>query len=190
MSTKGISYSALGTALGISKPMVCKLVKAGMPTSSVEAARAWRTASLDVSRTKAARAVMTPHAEPTAADHGKLPDDDDQAAPVDDEAYKRARTEREQIRRDRERIELQREQGLVVDVAEVVRLRFTEFRALRDALGNRATRTAPMLAVESDPIACERLVQEALNAVLSDFSTQVLARAVTQDVDEDDDDAD
>jgi len=119
-----------------------------------------------------------------------LPDMEEQPEDYSDSELRAVRIETMQIKRDRERLELEREQGKLVDREEVARLRFTEFRALRDALGNLALRTAPALAGESDPIACERIVRDALDEVLRTFADQVLTRDVTQDVDEDDDEAD
>lgn len=179
-----LSYSQLGELLGISKQAVAKAVKAGMPVDSFEAADTWRRANLDVSRTKAARVDVS------AGPSGRSVDDagdDDAPHPSDDDAYKRARTEREQIRRDRERLELDRERGSLVDKAEVARLRFTEFRALRDSLGHIGARVKDALSVESDPLRCEQIVTNELERALSVFADQILTRGVMQDDDDEDD---
>ena len=181
-----VSYSQIGSALGISKQAVGKLVKQGMPTDSISAARAWRVANLDVSRIKDSRQGGAPAAG--VMDEGE-PVEAEQGGALSD-AYRSARTEREQIRRDRERLELQREQGLVVDAAEGARLRFTEFRVLRDCLINIGPRVAPMVAAETDSIKCERIYSDALNEALKAFADGVLTRGLLQDVDEEDDEAD
>lgn len=179
-----ISYSLLGDQLGISKQAVAKAAKAGMPIDSVEAAEAWRRVNLDVSRTKAARVDISPRqrSEP----EGSCSSDDD-PLPTDDAAYKKARTEREQIRRDREALQLEQERGNLVDKHEVARLRFTEFRALRDSLGHIGARTKDALSVETDPLRCEQLVTAELERVLSTFADQILTRGVMQDHDDSDD---
>lgn len=152
-----------------------------MKIDSDQADRDWRDNTDPVARSLLFSAG--PQA-PAAPDAETQPEDDS------DSELRSVRIETMQIKRDRERLDLEREQGRLVDRAEVARLRFTEFRALRDALGNVALRTAPGLAVESDPIACERIVRDALDEVLRTFADEVLTRDVTQDVDEDDDDAD
>lgn len=182
----GIPYSQLGVALGIGKSMVAKLVKQGMPVHSVEAAQAWRQASLDVSRTKTARVgSVSGYAMAQAPDAGQ---DDDEPLATDDAAYKKARTEREQIRRDRELLQLEQERGKLVDKTEVARLRFTEFRALRDGLSHIGARTKDALSVETDPLKCEQIVVAELERVLATFADQILTRGVMQDLDDDADD--
>ncbi len=180
-----LSYSQLGELLGISKQAVGKAVKAGMPVDSVEAAEAWRLANLDVSRTKTARVdVSAPPGRSDDADGA----DDDAPQSSDDAAYKRARTEREQIRRDREALQLEQERGNLVDKQEVARLRFTEFRALRDALGHIGARTKDALSVETDPLRCEQIVTAEIERALGVFADQILTRGVMQDDDDDDSD--
>jgi transcriptional regulator with XRE-family HTH domain len=48
-----MSQSQIAKALGISQPAVAQLAKKGMPTDSVEAAQAWRSANIGVKRAKA-----------------------------------------------------------------------------------------------------------------------------------------
>jgi phage terminase Nu1 subunit (DNA packaging protein) len=52
---KKLTQTALARALGISQAMVSKLKAEGMPTSSVEAAQAWRRGNLDPALTKEMR---------------------------------------------------------------------------------------------------------------------------------------
>jgi len=115
---------------------------------------------------------------------------DDEPSSEDTAAYRRERAERERIRRQKEEIELEQLRGNLVDKAEVARLRFTEFRALRDAIGNLAPRIAPMVAIETDPVKCEQFYSDALEEILKAFADQVLTRDVLQDEEEDDDDGD
>jgi len=181
-----LSYSQLGELLGISKQAVGKAVKAGMPVDSYEAAEAWRSANLDVSRTKTGRVDVS--ARQSAPVDGPGGADDDEPQATDDAAYKKARTEREQIRRDREALQLEQERGQLVDKQEVARLRYTEFRALRDSLGHIGARTKDALSVETDPLMCEQIVTNELERVLSIFADQILTRGVMQDQDDDGDD--
>lgn len=181
-----LSYSQLGVLLGISKQAVGKAVKAGMPVHSLEAADEWRRANLDVSRTKAARVDVSATASPGRDGYEAGDDDDDGPQASDDLAYKRARTEREQIRRDRDLLQLERERGNLVDKQEVARLRFTEFRSLRDALGHIGARTKDALSVESDPLKCEQIVTAEIERALGVFADQILTRGVMQDDDGDD----
>jgi hypothetical protein len=189
-----LSMRAMADALGVSKSQVQRDKEAGMPMSDVAAAQAWRATHHDVSRTREGRidrsAAAAPVPGPAPAPMEPPSDGDkpeDEPRPNDTEAYRAARTEREQIRRDRERIELEKDVGNLVDRAEVARLRVTEFRALRDALGNLGPRLAPLVAHESDPLRCEQIYIDALDEVLNAFADQVLTRDVMQDVDDDDD---
>jgi hypothetical protein len=115
---------------------------------------------------------------------------EDEPSVEDTTAYRRERAERERIRRQKEEIELERLRGNLVDRKEVARLRFTEFRGLRDAVGNLAPRIAPLVAIEVDPVKCEQLYSDALEEILKAFADQVLTRDVLQDEEEDDDDTD
>jgi hypothetical protein len=184
---KPLSYSQLGQALGISKQAVGKLAQAGMPTNTVEAAQQWRLANLDASRSKDARMGIGAGQGDRRPSAGADDPDDDAPATDDSAEYRQARTQREQIRRDREALQLEQERGRLVDVEEVARLRFTEFRALRDALGNVGARIAAAVATKDDPLSCEQLIQDEIEAALQAFADNVLTRGVTQD---DDDDAD
>lgn len=116
--------------------------------------------------------------------------DDDAPRADDTDAYRRERALREAIRREREQLELDEAKGNLVDKTEVARLRFTEFRALRDALANLAPRIAPLVAQESDPIVCEQIYTDALEQILTAVADQVLTRHVLQDDDDDDEDLD
>jgi transcriptional regulator with XRE-family HTH domain len=53
-----MSQSQIAKALGISQPAVAQLAKKGMPTDSVEAAQAWRSANIGVKRAKAMPAAL------------------------------------------------------------------------------------------------------------------------------------
>lgn len=117
---------------------------------------------------------------------GDLPDDppaDDEPADDSTAIGRRARAEREEIRRDRERIELDKLKGTVIDLDEARLLAFTAFRSLRDGLLNVPARIKDQCAAETDPLLVEQLIDSALTAELSRFD---LSR-VAQDQEDDDD---
>lgn len=116
------------------------------------------------------------------------PEDVDEPTSEDTSAYRRDRAERESIRKQKEQIELDQLRGRLVDKAEVGRLRFTEFRALRDALGNLGARIKDALAAEADPLRCEQIVEGEKDAILQDFADKVLTRGVMADGDDDEGD--
>jgi len=178
-----LTYAQLGAALGgISKQAVGKLAGKGMPVDSVEAARSWRLHHLDAGRAKAARLSMQTPATPPAIEP------DDAPAPDDSSEYRADRARRERIRADREQLELDQLRARLVDKDEVARLRFTEFRALRDSLGNVGARIKDACAAEPDPLRCEALINDEVGVVLGAFADQVLTRGVTLDADDDEPD--
>lgn len=127
-------------------------------------------------------------AAPASSDDDEPLDEPAAGGSTDDDtkAYRAERAQRERIRREREQIELDQLRGSLVDKADVARLRFTEFRALRDALGNVASRIKDAVAAESDALRCEQLIDREISARLADFADQVLARGVTSEADDDD----
>lgn len=182
-----LTLAQLGQALGVTKQAVSKLAKQGMPVTSVEAARTWRAQHLDAGRTKDARMAIDAPAPPPAPPDAEQ---DDAPAPSDTAEYREHRARRERIRAEREQVELDRLRGSLVDVGEVARLRFTESRALRDALGNVGARIKDACAAETDPLRVEDLINGEISAVLTTYCDDMLRRGVMQDSDDDDDDAD
>jgi hypothetical protein len=159
-----LSIRKMAAALGVGKSQVARDAAAGMPMDSPEAAQAWRAQNRDVARTAEGRIDRTPPATlPTAPSD---PGDDDKPTPTDTEDYRKARTEREQVRLARERMELDQARGAVIDAPEAARLAFTAFRTLRDAVLNVPAREAPLLAAETDPFKIEQLLYAALSEAL------------------------
>lgn len=195
-----LSIRDLAAALGVSKSQAGRDVQAGMPTDDVERARAWRAANRDVSRTADGR-IDRPDAPPAAVG-GMAPaagagaaspaapasseEADAEILPGDTAEYRKARTEREQIRRDRERMELDRDRGRLIDAADAARLAFTNFRALRDQAFNLPPRLAPQLAALTDPLQIEQLLEAELAAVFGGFDEQRLLAEQTDDEEDDD----
>lgn len=173
MNGERLSLQDMATALGISKTAVHKRKQNGMPTSSVEAARAWEVANVDMVRSRS-----------TALSVDDESDDGPVAPDADSTDYRRARAEREQIRRDRERLELQRLQGQLIDLGEATRLAFTAFRSLRDAALSVPARIRDQCAAESDPMVVEKLIEAEIEGAFIRFDpSKVLNES-------DDDDAD
>jgi hypothetical protein len=65
--------------------------------------------------------------------------------------------------------------GNLTPRADVENARFTEFRTLRDACFNIPSRIAVLLAGESDPVRCQRMLEDELTEVFSAFAGGRLA---------------
>lgn len=158
MNGERISLSVLASALGIKKTAAWKRGRRGMPLHDIEAARAWSRQNVDLGRERAARMSMS---------SGGSTDADD--APRDDdlEDFRRARARREQLRAEREALELDRARGRTADLAEVNLANFTVWRALRDRIEAVPSRVAAAVAAESDPRAVEALLDAELADVLA-----------------------
>lgn len=134
--------------------------------------------------TGATPAPPSASAPPRVAASDGGPDDDDAPEPEgQSDAYRKARAQREEIRRDRELLELEKLRGNLIALDEVRALAFTAFRTLRDSLLNVPARIKDEAAAQMDPLLVEQLIEREITAVLSSFD---LAK-VTSDQDEDDD---
>lgn len=173
MNTERMSLARMAQALGISKTAVHKRGQNGMPLDSVEAAKAWEIANVDLVRSRA-----------TALSVDDDPDDSVPSPDSDSADYRQARAEREQIRRDRERLELQRLQGQLIDLGEATRLAFTAFRSLRDAALSVPARIRDQCAAESDPMVVERLIEAEIEGAFIRFDpSKVLNESDDDDLD-------
>lgn len=105
---------------------------------------------------------------------------DDEPPAGQTEAYRLARAEREKVRLDRERIELEQLRGNLIDLGEAKRLAFSAFRELRDAVLNVPARIKDECAATIDPLLVEQLIERELSKALASFD---LAR-VTSDQDD------
>ncbi|MCC7203119.1 MAG: hypothetical protein IT393_10730 [Nitrospirae bacterium] len=85
-------------------------------------------------------------------------------------SYWKARTEREQIRAKRERLEYEKAIGQLVDAEEVRLSAFNRGRILRDAIFNLPDRLAPLLAAESDVKKVNAILHKELRAALEEQS--------------------
>lgn len=189
------SIRQMATALGVSKSQVDRDARAGMPMHDVDAARAWRLAHQDLTRTVDGRIDRPSPASRPAPDHRASPagppdPDDDEEPPAtatdkDTQAYRAERALREAIRRQREQLELEQLRQELVAVQEVARLQFTAQRLTRDRVEMVAARVAPELValVQSggDGFGVERLITEHLRRALEDA-----AKAI-EEIDDDED---
>jgi transcriptional regulator with XRE-family HTH domain len=194
------SIRQMAAALGVSKSQVARDAKAGMPMQDLDAARAWRIANQDLTRTAEGRIDRTPtHTSrppsldiPTKPDPDTDPDEDPLPAAAttdkDTAAYRSERAQREAIRRQREQLELEQLRNELVAVQEVSRLQFTAQRLTRDRVEMVAARAAPEVValVQSggDGFAIERLITGHLRQALEDA-----AKAI-EEIDDDEDSPD
>ena len=192
-----LSVRAMAAALGVSKSQVQRDKDAGMPMHDAAAARAWRDAHHDISRTAEGR-IDRPGQDPlpaTLADDAAadLAGQDTAAAPAaapatlaETEAYRAARSDREQIRRDREQIELDQLRGSLIALEDAKRLAYTSFRLLRDALLNIPARVKDQVAAETDPLLIEHLIEAEISGALSGFRPERVLVDTAADADDDD----
>lgn len=195
------SIRDMASLLGVSKSQVQRDKAAGMPMHDAEAARAWRRAHHDMSRTVEGRIDRpgAPTNTPRAAAGGLAsaagagggntppadPDGDDEApAAGDTEEYRRHRTDRERIKVQREQLELDRQLGRVIDLQEAQRLAFTSFRTLRDRGMNLPSRVKDQCAAMTDATQIETLLEAELAAVFEVDPQSLLADADADDDDE------
>ncbi|AEA59765.1 hypothetical protein [Burkholderia gladioli] len=90
--------------------------------------------------------------------------------------YRAARAEREQVRLDTERMDLERKRGTTVALAEAQRLAFTVFRTVRDNVLNVPVRVKDILAAESDPLVIETLLEDELAKALASIDPMAVLR--------------
>lgn len=184
-----LSVRAMAAALGdVTKSQVDRLYKQGMPRHSVEAARAWRAANLELSRTADSRIDRPPVQTPAGLPDppaGDLVDDPVEEPEVEaDEntaAYRRHRADRERVRSEREQLELDQLRGKLIDLEEAKRLAFTAFRSLRDAVLNVPARVKDQCAAESDSFKVEQLIEAELTAALDAFQPAKVLREQDDD---------
>lgn len=143
-----LSIRKMAELLGVAKSQVQRDAKRGMPMTSVEAARAWRLADKDPSRTVDGRIdrpqTSVPDAYPRAeAGMAAGPDEppsssgsgaEDDQADENTTAYRADRARNERIRADRAELELQQLRGLLVSLREVEQMQFTAGRITRDRM--------------------------------------------------------
>lgn len=206
-----LTLREIGEALGISKQAVSQLKAKGMPVGSIEAARRWRESNIDLGRARDVRMVVShgdrPEVErvpsapaptvaaPLAAEAprakllppGPPPDAyeaDEEPSLADNAEYRRARAEREQVRLERDKLALEQERGKLIDLDDAMRMVFTSFRSLRDAVLNVPARVKDQVAALSDSFHVEQLLDRELSAALAGFRAETALADVDDDADE------
>lgn len=169
-SSDKLSLRALARALGIAPSAAHKRRLRGMPTHSVEAARAWEIEHLDPSRQKGVGLSVSGDGQP-AAEPGVA---DDEPSDANASAYRRARAAREQINVQLAQLELDEARGRLIDVEVVTRTAFTAFRQLRDSALNVPARVRDRCATETDPARIEALLNDELVGVMAAFSINMV----------------
>jgi transcriptional regulator with XRE-family HTH domain len=181
------SIRQMAVALGVSKSQIARDAKAGMPLADVSAARAWRLANQDLTRTAEGRIDRPTTSREARRDEPDDEDDETRATTSDEDTaiYRAERAKREGIRREREQLQLEQERGNLVDVQEVARQQFTAQRLTRDRVEMVPARVAPELVTlvqnGGDSFAVERAISEHLRQALEDA-----AKAI-EDIDDDED---
>lgn len=196
-----VSQRAFARHMKVALNSVQKAIKTGriQLTGSgkldVEAAeRAWRRNTdesrrsfEDLSRPSRANAAFSNDFPPADSENEGDNDDLPAAASKEDPsmvAYRAARAAREQTRLERELMDLERERGTTLPLAEAQRLAFTAFRTVRDNVMNIPVRLKDALAAETDPIRIETMLDVELSRALA----SVDATALLSDNDTDDGD--
>lgn len=150
VNPKPPSQAAVGRALGLSPPAMTKLKKLGMPVDSVEAARAWRSANLNVAATGKGKP-------------GRQPD------PRHDR-FNVARTEREEIEVQTARLALLERRKVLVHRDTVRAELARRLATLREALLQLPVRLQSVLAQEQDEAKVHDLLQDEVHLLLEQIS--------------------
>ena len=167
---RGVSLGAVQKAIANSRITVTAEKK----IDSVQADRDWHD-NTDASRV-AVSAVETPvftaqkqiSFSPQAGDEGDKPATDELTG-TDKSAsdYREHRSTRERYVALTRQLEYEQLVGQLINVDEAKRIAFTAFRSIRDSVLNVSARIKDQLAAETDPYACEQLLENELAAALA-----------------------
>lgn len=98
--------------------------------------------------------------------------------------YREHRATRERYQALEQKLKYEQAVGQLINVDEAKRIAYTSFRTLRDTVMNVAARIKDQLAAETDPHACEVLLENELSAALGGIDVTKLLR--DQDPDQED----
>jgi hypothetical protein len=90
-------------------------------------------------------------------------------------AYARARAATQIYEALTKKLNYEKRAGNLTPTADVESARFTEFRTLREACFNIPSRISALLAGESDPAKCQRMLEDELTSVFQAFANGTLA---------------
>ncbi|MCD8514635.1 MAG: hypothetical protein LRY31_01075 [Burkholderiaceae bacterium] len=158
----------LAEALGLHKSVLSRYVRKGMPTVSVEAAKAWYTANIGV-RSRPDQVAGPVEPEPVFPPLNVI-----RALPVSgpgsDEDFQAARTRREIAEANLAEMREAELEGKLIRV-DVIRAAWAKrVASTRDALLQIPSRLAPTLAAQPDVDQVARLLEEELRQALAELS--------------------
>ena len=189
-----MSQRAFARHMNVALNSVQKAIKAGRISlngngkiDSEAAEAAWRR-NTDESRrsfedlSRATPALSSASLPPSSSD------DDDFPAGASNEdphmaKYRAARAHREETRLERERMELARELGNTLALADAQRIAFTAFRTVRDNVMNVPVRVKDIIAAEDSPARIESILEEELARALSSVDVDTLMQDQDGDTD-------
>lgn len=165
---KTLSQAAIGRALGLAPSTMTKHKAAGMPMTSIDAARAWYKAHTNIAQRKV-KTLTPPPPEPTPTKAAQPPAFD--LPPPLYEDFDSARTrekiavanlaEMEEKAKRRELLPLEKAQKAAFEIG----------RQVRDALNAATRRIAPELATAATVTDCEEILRREHAALLQNLST-------------------
>ena len=156
-----LSQAALGRLLGLSPAAITKLKGQGMPVDSVEAAKAWREARLNV----AARKPSPPPPAFPPISGGDFGDED----------FQMARTRREIAEANLAEMREAELEGKLIRVEAIRAAWAKRISATRDALLQLPHRLAPVLAAETEMERVSQLLDVELRQALTELSRDAVA---------------
>jgi phage terminase Nu1 subunit (DNA packaging protein) len=169
--TGTLSQAALGRLLGLSPAAITKLKGQGMPVDSVEAAKAWREARLNVAARKPSppiqvepSIVSVPVAFPPVA-----------TGDFGDEDFQMARTRREIAEANMAEMKEAESGGVLIRIDAVRAAWAKSLAATRDALLQIPSRVAPLLAVESDVDRVGQILDAELRQAMTELTRSDVA---------------
>lgn len=157
----------LAEALGLHKSVLSRYVRKGLPTHSVEAAKAWYSQNIGVR--------SRPDAKPAPVEEPAFPTLDVIRAsvvsgPGSEEGFQEARTRREIAEANLAEMREAELEGKLIRV-EVIRAAWAKrVASTRDALLQIPSRLSPTLAAQSDVDQVARLLEEELRQALAELS--------------------
>lgn len=167
MATIPNNQTHLAELLGLSKGTVSAQAARGMPTTSVEAAQAWRQENIDPARKKGQRFDRHRQSEPVHASQptGNHPTGTDLA-----ESFESARKREKIAAANLAEIELAALRGMYLVKADFERYLFNAGRMLRDTLTNCARRIGAEVAGLTTADECESVIYREHRDALASFS--------------------
>lgn len=170
--------SELAQALNVSPAVVCRDAKRGMPTDSVEAARAWRARHLRP-RVKGGHAApdaspgptAAPAAAPTPAARPELELDEDRIT------YEEARRRREAAEAQRAELQLAELRGDLVRAADIRAALSRRVASLRESFLQMPSRVVPLLVAQPQAEQMDRVLRDEILLALGQVTEGTDGRA-------------